>query len=169
MFFEGDGNEPAAAAITALAEDLGYLQQEFPIRALLWHKDDSVITGDPLARTASTTMAWGHYAEQSAAADGDSFAQAFILAAGTYTVHWWGRTDNTSGKLDWDLDGTTIKQGQDWFSASPAGNVEKTASVTVAETGRHVLTGTVNGKNAGSSGYGIKFVACWFEPAEDVT
>jgi hypothetical protein len=128
------------------------------------------VAGNAIAVTVTTAQLFGHYAKQTTSADADSFEQSFLLKAGTYTVHFHGQTTAASAIIDWAIDGTQIKAGQDWYAAGPAtANVDKTvASVVIAETDRHVLTGTVNDNHASSGGFDIRLTKIWFEPASDI-
>jgi len=168
-FADGSGNGPTAANFDAISNDLGFINQEFPIRAEAWHRNDTVVVGNALTVTYSSVARFGHFAEQDPGADGDSFEQSIILAAGTYTMYTIGRSDNQSGKLDWSLNGTIFEAGQNWYSAAPTANVIKTvASVVVVASGRHTLNGTVNGKDGSSGTYHMHLTRTWLVPAEDV-
>lgn len=169
-FTDGVGNEPTAAEHNTLSNDLAFLHQEYPIRATLWHKDSAVVAGNDIDTVVARAQDFGRYSYQNASANADSFEQSFLLAAGTYTVYILGQTTTASGIVDWELDGTQIKDNQDWYSGSTVANVEKTiASVVISETGRHVFTGIIDDNNVSSSGHDLKITKIWFKPASDVT
>jgi len=94
-------------------------------------------------------------------ANGNEFKQYVDLAAGTYQFKVWGWTQFNEGKIDWYLDiesvGTPtnkIVSLQDWYTVSSTPNVVKiTTGVILTISGRYVLTGKINGKNASSSDY----------------
>lgn len=94
-----------------------------------------------------------YYAYSTTVNNGDWIEVGLWLSAGTYTCELVGYTGSAGAKLDWTLNGVSQTTAQDWYSASPTKNVVKTFTLTVPFTGYHVLKGTVNGKNASSSGY----------------
>lgn len=99
---------------------------------------------------------------QATATDGDYFElQKILLKAGSYTCRVVGQTTSDRCKLDWALDGVSQTTGQDWYSGSIAYNVVKTFTLTVLTDGVHTLRGTVNGKNASSSGYRFALTKVW--------
>lgn len=158
----------ADALNTHLRDNLLHLYNELPQRASLWHGESLVTTGNGIAMVTATSQLYNLGAAQNPAADADEFTQSFILAAGTYTLRILGQSGPGKGKIDWYLDGQLIATGQDWYAASDTHNVIKSVSnVQIAEGGRHVLTGTVNGKNGSSSGYQIWLTKMWLVPAAD--
>jgi hypothetical protein len=86
-------------------------------------------------------------------ANGDSFSLSAMLRAGAYIFSTTAMTNDNRGKIDWYLDGTLIKSGEDWYSAALTYNVVKTFAFTVPLTGYHVFKGVINGKNGASSAY----------------
>jgi len=96
-------------------------------------------------------------------ANGDAFSIEFYLNAGTYTFNVLGETYPSSGKIDWTVDGGSILAGHDFYSASGAQGVLKSqAGIVILTSGLHTLQGTINGKNASSSGYQYNLTAFWF-------
>jgi len=155
---------------TYITADLQYLYDNLPTRATMFHNESLVTAGNAITVAILTTQAHNAVWYQSAGADGDTFTHAFVLAEGTYTLYLYGSTRTAGGKIDWDIDGTAIATGQDWYSGSNVADVTKSiASVAIANntSGRHVLTGTVNGKNASSSGYEIRLTKMYFVPGSD--
>lgn len=143
---------------------------QYPQHATLWHDEATVLTGGGLVRVspadAPFSIADSFYnvgAYQSSAANGDSFEQRLVLDAGNYTFYALGLQNNVHGKVDWSLDGTIFASGQDWYHASVQANIIKTASLTVATGGQHILTGVMNGKNASSGAYALPLTKYWFE------
>ena len=157
----------AADLNTMVKGNLDHLYDNLPTRATLWHDEATVTAGNALTRTIAASQAYGWFAYQNAAADADSFTYTLVLAAGTYTMYVLGKTNSSYGKLDWDLDGTTITTGQDWYAAETFNVTKTVASIVVTTGGRLVLTGTVNGKNAGSTNYNIGLTKIWFKQASD--
>jgi len=96
-------------------------------------------------------------------ANGDAFTIPFYLDAGTYTFNVMGQQDTNGAITDWQIDGSNIATGHDWYAASAAYAAVKTqAGVVVSTSGLHTLTCTVNGKNASSSGYRFHLTCFWF-------
>jgi hypothetical protein len=140
---------------------------DYPQRATMWHDEATVTNGNAISEIQDTSQIYNVRCVQTPPADGDSFTHSFYIRAGTYTVYWLGRTSDNVGQIDWSLDGVNFETGQDWYSAATTYNVIKSASLTIAEDGYHVLRGTVNGKNASSSGYNINLTKYWIKPASD--
>ncbi len=141
--------------------------EEFPTRATMWHDEATVTNGNALVSTISNSQLGNFYSLQSTAGDSDSFTHSFYIKAGTYTIYWLGRTNSGSGKIDWSLDGVDFETGQDWYSGTDTYNVIKSASITIAEDGKHVLRGTVNGRSGLSSSYAIHLTKYWIKAASD--
>lgn len=99
-------------------------------------------------------------------ADGDTFTHSVMLAPGTYTLYVYGITSAISAKIDWTLGGNSIATGQDWYSGGTVGNVTKTVTgISIADPGRYVLEGTVNGRYGSSSGWRVQLTRYWLTPA----
>ena len=99
---------------------------------------------------------------QATPADGDAIQTTVLLKAGTYDVYVLGIKSNNRGKVDWTMDGgAAFISGQDWYNAAPVQNAIMTGTVTIASSGRHILKGTINGKNASSSNYYFVITAVW--------
>lgn len=162
---------PLAAADlnTYIGDNIGHLYTNLPIRATMWHDESIVTSGAAIARTVSSSIAYCFYAAQSTGANGDEWTQSFVLGEGTYTLYLLGIVDTDCGKVDIDLDGSTIATAQDWYGGSAAAATKSVAGVSIGanEGGRHVLTVTVNGKHASSSGYKIKITKIYLVPSAD--
>ena len=153
---------------THIKDNLTYLHANMPARATMFHKESLVTVGNGLTTALAPTQYHTSVSYQSAAADGDTFTQSFVMIAGTYSFVCIGQTRTAGGIIDWDLDGTGIVTGQDWYSGVNTANVIKTvAAITVVGNGRHVLTGTVNGQNGSSSDYVIYLTKMYFLPGSD--
>jgi hypothetical protein len=159
----------AAILNTEIRDNLSWLYDNLPIRASMFHGDALVTNGNAIATNINANQPFNATWQQSTSADGDEFTNSFILGEGTYTMYLLGQLTLSSGLIDWDIDGTTITTGQDWYGALSSNAEKSIASVVIAanESGRHVLTGTVNGQNASSGGYDIRLTKIWFEPAAD--
>lgn len=142
----------------------------YPKSAHLFHHQAlPLVGGSPLISTGSTLatirdQAYGHVANQQPYSSSDQFKQEVFLDAGTYTFAVLGTHNNVHGKVDWYLDNVLIVSGQDWYGATLALNIIKTATVTVATGGQHTLKGVINGKNASSTNYALALTAYWFRP-----
>lgn len=140
---------------------------QFPKRATLWHDEAIVTVGNALLNALNVSQIYALYVFQSTAALNDAFTQSFWLAAGTYTFSALGVTSTTAGQIDWYIDGVKVVTLQDWYVASPAFNVVKTATVTVIGDGWHQLKGIVSAKNVSSGGYNLNLTKYWFRPSAD--
>ena len=141
---------------------------DYPTRFTLWHEESIATNGNAVAPSHDSACDYGMNAFQNTSANADSFTQSFLAKGGTYTIKMKGITAASDGKIDWTLDGASIATGQDWYSASTTRNVVKTiSSVTITGDARHVLRGTVNGKNASSAAYNIQLTNIWGYQASD--
>lgn len=138
-----------------------------PERWFAFHEEAQIENGNGLARTADSAQRYGGYVHQSAAADGDIWTHSVNLETGNYTMYILCLTTSGSGILDLSMDGTDIWTGIDFYSGSTTKNVLKFSVVAVSGSKRHVLRGTVNGKNASSSGHEIRITAMWVQPVDD--
>lgn len=151
-----------------ISGNLAYLYDNLPIRASMFHDTSLPTSGDSIITAITTTQPYNHTAYQTTAADGNSFTQSFVLAEGTYTLSILGQTRGDAGMVDWYVDGVVVGAGQDWYSGGVVSNVVKTvADIVIVESGRHVLTGVINGKHASSSNYTLRLTKMWFSPAAD--
>lgn len=145
-------------------DNLAHLYANLPTRATLWHEEATVTAGNALAVDISTGAYCNGWWWQSAAANGDTFTQTFVLAEGTYTFYALGRNHTSGGRIDWYIDDVAFTTAQDWYAGSVAPNIVKSvAGVVIAEGGRHVLKGVVNGKHASSGGYAMYLTKYWFK------
>ena len=127
-----------------------------PQRAHLYHYQSVVTAGNAITLTAATACFDTYYAYQNASANGDSWTQSFVLLPGSYLLTTTYRKDNTSGILKLALDGVEFAADIDMYNGATI-NVNNGAHFMWVDTpGRHVLTGTVTGKNGASGGYDIK-------------
>lgn len=85
--------------------------------------------------------------------DADSITFSALLRSGTYIFTTIGYTNIDCGKIDWYMDNSIIKSGEDWYSNPAVLNVEKTFTFTIPLTGYHVFKGVINGKNGASSNH----------------
>jgi len=157
-------------AFTMVHEALEQLRADLlPTRVTMWHDESTVTAGNAIANVVDTGSRYCTYSNQNTAADGDTFTQSFLLAAGTYSLCVLGSTFTSRGKIDWYIDDVKVVSLQDWYAASLGINTIKTVgSIAVVGNGRHVLKGVINGKHASSSSYFMLLQKMWFYPATDV-
>jgi hypothetical protein len=117
--------------------------------------------GGSFTRAVRTSQTYAFYAYPSTATDGDAIRTTICVDAGTYNVFVLGVKDSNRGKINWAMDGTNFITGQDWYASSTQYNTILSGEVAILTSGRHVLTSTVNGKNASSSGYAMTITAVW--------
>jgi hypothetical protein len=95
------------------------------------------------------------FLENTSVANGDNITYPVYLMAGTYTLLILTVTQTDGGKVDIALNGTVVGTVDQY--ASLADNVRQTITgIVVASAGIYNLKWTVNGKNAGSSGYHVR-------------
>ena len=138
-----------------------------PGRATLWHDESKAVSGAGLTTGMDASQFYSTFSYQSPASSSDAFTNGFSLRPGSYTFSVLGLSNNTKAMIDWYIDGNKVIAQQDWYSTTGTYNVVKTATVTVAGNGEHVLKGQVNGKNPNSAGYNLLFTKMWFSPAAD--
>jgi len=145
---------------------------QYPRHATLWHDESSIVSGSSftsLSLAPSPNNILGQFYNlityQTSVANGDSFAQSFMLDAGDYTFYVLGGQNQYGGLLDWYLDDdpTPFSVGMDWYNAAVQVNVLKAENLTIPTAGRHTLTGVVNGHNGASGAYFVPLVKYWFE------
>jgi hypothetical protein len=140
----------------------------WPQRATMFHDESTVITGNALRFSIYTTQKYNYREYQYTPANANSFSNSFVIKNGTYSITFCGKTGSDFGKIDWYLDGVKIIEGQDWYSAASAENVEKTTiNIAITTNGYHRLIGTVNGKNDSSTSYYIALTKYWLKPTAD--
>lgn len=140
-------------------------EETMPQHATLWHDESTVLVGGALTPASDADNFYHIYAYQATGANGDSFAQSFVLDAGDYVFHCLGGGSNLCGILDWYLDDevTPFLAGQDWYTATPTANIFQDGTLTIPTAGRHTLTAITNGKNASSFAYVAPLTKYWFE------
>jgi hypothetical protein len=148
--------------------DMDAVYDNWPQRAEIWHRTSTIVTGTgPLVWTTNAAHDGAFY-YYTTPADGDVFTNSVLLEPGTYTMYIYGVTSAISGIIDWDLGGSSIATGQDWYSGGSVYDVTKTVtSISITDIGRYVLQGTVNGQNGSSAGYRIQLTRIWFAQASD--
>lgn len=142
---------------------------EYPKRCTMWHDESTVLTGNPFLQVATALEYYNIYAYQNAAANGDTFSNGCALAAGVYTLSALGLNGTTRGVIDWYAGGSLIENNQDWYNAGGTTyNIIKVSSpFTLTADGYYAITGTIDGKNAGSSGYTMPLTKYWIKQAND--
>ena len=148
--------------------NLDHLYSNLPTRPVMWHDESLVTVGNAIARVIDATQQYNGYGRQSTPANGDTFTQSFVCAAGTYTLAILGHKEASSGIIDWYVDGTLFASGDDFYAAAPAANtLFSHAGLVIATGGRHQLKGVVNGKNGASASYRIDVTVMYLIPAAD--
>ncbi len=151
-----------------VVDNVQHLHDNMAQHAHRFHYTSRVLVGSAIAIQNNTSQAHYHYSRQNPSANGDSFELACVLDEGTYTLNVLGATNTNCGMVNWTLDGVPLATGQDWYAATPANNVIMTTSnIVVASAGRHLLVGTINGKNGASSGYTLNLTAIWFTRSDE--
>lgn len=140
---------------------------DYPRRWTGWHEESTILSGGALPFLINTAQVHNGGASQSPIANGDSFSQSFVLAAGTYTLYVLGWTNTNRGKIDWYIDNVLNISGQDWYAGVLTSNIVLSGTVTVIGSGRHILKAVVNGKNASSSDYAATLTKFWLKPVTD--
>lgn len=142
---------------------------QLPTRATLWHEDSTVTVGGAIAPATSGVYNYESVWLQSPAANGDTFTQAFWLAAGTYTMSIRYSGDTGRGKCTFSIDGTsigTIDFNQGVFTANAIAYI---TPFTISSSGYHTLRGVVaQGFLGVAQGYLIPLSKMSIYPASDV-
>jgi hypothetical protein len=150
----------------------------YPTRATMWHGESLVTAGNPLAITGPgphSDVLGQVYLEaplQHPPANGDTFTQSFQIATGTYTLYIMGAGDANNGKVQWYLDDIEIGTLQDWYTSGPVYALIMTiADIVIANSGRHVLKGMINGCNPSSINgyYYLPLTKYWVTPEIDTS
>jgi len=136
-------------------------------RAQMWHEASIVTVGNPLARVVNGAYYNTYIMRQDAPADGDTFTHAFCIAPGFYYKFYVeGLTGTAQGKLDIFVDDVYLNT-IDMYAASSTPVSHYSGPFFTGRGLRHVLTGVVNGKNAGSSNYYISLSKIFLVPLEE--
>lgn len=138
-----------------------------PTRHTFWHDESLVLTGGALNRVfdAANPM-YSIRVLQSPGALNDSFTQSFLLKAGTYDLFMLHEVNTNRGIISWYID--DVLQGTiDTYNAVGSSNNFSSIPVTVTTHGRHVIKGSVEGRNAASAGFQIIMVKYWIQPSAD--
>ena len=101
-------------------------------------------------------------------AAGSVFSHSFQLAAGTYdfnivTLGTYG----FPGIIEFKVDGVVILTLDPFLLVGTYNVLTTTTGVVIPTSGKHLLTLTCTGKNAGSADYEIWIDAIWFSPTTD--
>jgi len=139
-----------------------------PTHAVLYHDESTVIAGDPLSFVIDTDQIYNGFTRQDAAALNDQFSHKFWLAPGTYQVIFWGETSSTGGMFSIDIDGASVGDGFDTYSAAVTRNLDLldgAGFIEITTTKVHTITVTVYDQNGASAGYGLRLTAIEFVPA----
>ena len=143
---------------------------EYPKHVTFWHDEATVLSGGSLLRStladppySAGNSFYNTISYQNPPADGDSFEQSFLAAAGDYNFRALGANNSVHGKIDWYIDDVPFLTGQDWYNGTMQANIVKSTTVTIATSGAHTLKGVVNDKNALSGAYAMALTKYWLE------
>ena len=126
----------------------------YPTHAVMWFGNFDIVSGTPSIGWSNNINAFfgGYFVTTSGQDNGDSYEHTFTLKKGTYSIRTRGASGTSRGKIDFYIDGVLVIDSQDWYGSTA--ELEKIeTSISVATSGRHTLTLTVDGKNGSSSGY----------------
>jgi hypothetical protein len=136
----------------------------------MFHNLANIITGAALTNAQDSTFFYGFYSYQGTAAQNNEFSNAFVAAAGTYSLYTIGYSGPNRGIVHWYLDDEdTAFTTQDWYNAGYVKNDSRTSTdaMVVKTDGKHRLRGKIETKNASSSDYGMVLTAYSFYPSTD--
>jgi len=131
---------------------------------VMWHDQSIKTVGNAFATTIDAAEAYGFYTFQNTPANGDTWENGFICAAGTYGFKFLSYTDNNRGKLDVYIDASLIGTIDQYSSPAVKNQVLSITGIVLTD-GYHKLQGVVNGKNASSSSYFIALTKIWLVPS----
>jgi hypothetical protein len=127
-----------------------------PTRQIMYHDESLVTAGNAIARTVDGAQYFTFYAAQNPSADGDTFTQSVVLLPGTYQMSVYGRKTSSSGQLTLTIGSLEIDSQRNFYNGSTLDAQTVTDPIFTIDDGkRYVITGTVDGKDASSSGYDI--------------
>lgn len=162
---QDNADDQLAARVKVLESNS--LDDYLPVRATWFNQSSFVVTGNVFLTTVDTAQQFGSYTFQSPAANGDVITQSCVLKAGAYTIKLLIATGPATGKYNIDFKHiddagyTSVVTAVDTYSPGLTQNVVKTATFTVATSGRQIFKFTTNGKNAASSGYSIAITVAY--------
>lgn len=137
---------------------------QYPTYATLWHSASKATAGTAITTVLTSSQIYCAYTRPTTPANGDTFEQQFLMAAGTYNLTILYIKNTYHGKLDLYIDDVLIFNALDLYAASIAFNQMHTGTVSLVTSGLHTLRGVTNGKNISSSDYYLLITAFWLKP-----
>lgn len=128
------------------------------------HSLGSVVV--PLWVPTSTNGTWGpssafDYTFNSTPVDGHWIEWSNIPLGGTYTIGCAVQQTNGAPKYQVSVDGVDVGSLQDAYAGSTTAVVQTSTGISIT-AGLHTVRVTINGKNASSSGYGLRLASIAF-------
>lgn len=128
------------------------------------HSLGSVVV--PLWVPTSTNGTWGpnsafDYTFNSTPVDGHWIEWSNIPLGGTYTIGCAVQQTNGAPKYQVSVDGVDVGSLQDAYAGSNTAVVQTSTGISIT-AGLHTVRVTINGKNASSSGYGLRLASIAF-------
>lgn len=131
-----------------------------PYSSFFWY-ESKIISGNTLFEGTDTSQYHNYYALQNPGANGDTLEWNVSLEEGNYTLFMLGETDSGSGIIKFQLNGSDIVTGLDWYNAGLQNNIVKSGNFSVSTGDNYALRSIVTGKNASSSGHNISGTRVW--------
>lgn len=147
--------EEVAAVFAQMYDDFALSEcavSVYPQTAVHFHRDSTVVLGNPIAFTQVTAEMFNGIWLQSAAAQNDETNFYVFLAAGTYTMRFNWRKQTQAGKLTIKIDTVAVLSDFDMYGTATDNLIEE-VSFTIATDGMHTVETHMYSKNASSSGY----------------
>lgn len=178
MTFKTPGSYSAGEGMSAAKlnrdffDNMLWLSTQYPRAATLWHDESTVVAGNAITYAIDTSQEWVTVFYQDPAAVDDQFTQTVRLNSGLYQVKFLGQKHSGGGQFSIDIDGQSVGDGYDTYSAALQRNVD-----LLAESGGYfealaskvyTVTVTVYGQHASSSDYALYLTAMEFVPKSGV-
>lgn len=138
----------------------------YPQRASMFRSESLMLVG---AKTLIVNNAQYHCGYSRTSGDGITWTNSFILEAGTYSFSVFGVKDSDNGIVDWYIDDVLIATHDYYAGGTSFNQITTTSNVVISTSGRHVLKGITNGKNASSSAFVTLITFMYLLPATDTT
>jgi hypothetical protein len=147
---------------THVRDNLKYIYEQYPTRAILEHHQSRVQAGNALTVDWSSQDVGAPRAYQDAAAVDDQWTHEFVIAEGTYTLNFRCRTTGDSGIMSVKIDGSVVGTVDLYAGAA---NTNKTiSSVAISGSGKHTLEVTMSSKNGSATDYYARLYKIFVTP-----
>lgn len=150
-----------------LYNNMTWLYSHYPQRALLHHVQSTVTSGNAITGTVDTSQQFMTYFYQNPAAVNDQFTHTVRLGPGVYQVKFTGQQYANGGFFNIDMDGQSVGDYFDTYSAATVRNVDLLGGngyIEVIQSKVYTITVTVYYKNPASGGYGLRLTSMEFIP-----